>query len=200
MGRLLLLFLARTLGTATPPSGSNVPVFRAGDLGHPSFRGTVLLQEVGTPWLIAFACGRHEGGGDASGRVLYLRRSSDSGRSWDAPRAWATVSNESLRAGDGLYMGSAVYDTRTNTSLVLWGQCLEACAGQHGMPRRSNETVWAAPSFILTRSTDSFKTWSHTNLTATHSPEVFPINTYGYGLQVRPSVCRQVDRHATALH
>ena len=49
-------------------------------MGYDSFRGTVLLQEVGTPWLLAFACGR-KGGGDASGRTLFIRRSSDGGAS-----------------------------------------------------------------------------------------------------------------------
>ena len=52
-----------------------VPLFTKGDMGYDSFRGTVLLQEPGTPWLVAFACGR-KGGGDASGRTLFLRRSS----------------------------------------------------------------------------------------------------------------------------
>ena len=33
-------------------------------------------------------------------------------------------------------------------AVLLWGMCLEACAGQHGNPRRSNETVWAAPTFV----------------------------------------------------
>ena len=168
---------------APPVETPGVALFRKGDMGYDSFRGTVLLQEVGRPWLIAFACGR-KGGGDASGRTLFLRRSSDAGRSWDAPRVWATASNESLKAGDGVYMGSAVFDTTTNTSLIFWGECLEACAGQHGMPRRSNETVWSAPSFIMTRSTDSFQTWVHENLTAINDVETFPINTYGYGLSL----------------
>ena len=159
-----------------------VPLFTKGDMGYDSFRGTVLLQEPGTPWLVAFACGR-KGGGDASGRTRFLRRSSDGGQSWDRPRVWARASNASLRAGDGVYMGSAVYDTRTKTSMILWGECLEACAGQHGNPRRSNETVWAAPSFMMTRSSDHFATWTQENLTAINDPEVFPQNTYGYGLQ-----------------
>ena len=47
-------------------------------------------------------------------------RSSDGGRSWDAPRQWARVSNQSLAAGDGVYTGSAVFDSRTNTSMVIW--------------------------------------------------------------------------------
>lgn len=111
--------------------------------GYDSFRGTVLLQEVGRPWLIAFSCGR-KGGGDASGRTLFLRRSSDGGRSWDLPRVWATASNASLAAGDGVYMGSAVYDTKTNTSMILWGQCLEACKHTSGRPPQT------LSSFILT--------------------------------------------------
>jgi hypothetical protein len=57
-----------------------VALFRKGAMGYDSFRGTVLLQEVGTPWLLAFACGR-KGGGDASGRTLFIRRSSDGGAS-----------------------------------------------------------------------------------------------------------------------
>ena len=166
-----------------PHAPEGVPLFRAGDMGYASFRGTVLLQEVGRPWLIGFACGRSNGGGDVSGRDLYLRRSSDGGRSFDKARQWARVSNESLLAGDGVYMGSAVFDTTTNTSMIFWGHCLEKCAGQHGNPRRSNETVWAAPSFMMTRSTDSFETWTTENLTAINDPEVFPENTYGYGLQ-----------------
>ena len=56
-----------------------VPLFTKGDMGYDSFRGTVLLQEPGTPWLVAFACGR-KGGGDASGRTLFLRRSSEGAR------------------------------------------------------------------------------------------------------------------------
>ena len=80
-------------------------------------------------------------------------------------------------------MGSAVFDTRTNTSMVFWGDCLEKCAGQHGNPRRSNETALAAPSFMMTRSTDSFETWTTENLTALNPHWPFPVNTYGYGLQ-----------------
>ena len=80
----------------------------------------MLLQEVGRPWLLGFAIGRSKSGGDVSGRDLFLRRSSDGGRSWDAPRQWARVSNQSLAAGDGVYTGSAVFDSRTNTSMVLW--------------------------------------------------------------------------------
>jgi hypothetical protein len=67
--------------------------------------------------------------------------------------------------------------------MIFWGECLEACAGQHGNPRRSNETVWAAPSFMMTRSTDSFASWTQENLTAINDPETFPENTYGYGLE-----------------
>jgi hypothetical protein len=170
---------------ALPPQAlEGVPLFSVGDMGYDSFRGTVLLQEIGRPWLIGFACGR-KGGGDVSGRDLFLRRSSNGGRSWDAPKQWARVSNQSLLAGDGVYMGSAVFDTRTNTSMVLWGNCLEKCAGQHGNPRRSNETVLAtAPSFMMTRSTDSsFETWTTENLTALNPHFPFPVNTYGYGLQ-----------------
>ena len=142
----------------------------------------MLLQEVGRPWLLGFAIGRSKSGGDVSGRDLFLRRSSDGGRSWDAPRQWARVSNQSLAAGDGVYTGSAVFDSRTNTSMVLWvratmkrchvfanlrgseavvvqGDCLERCSGEvagwvPGDPRRSNETILAAPSFMMTRSTD----------------------------------------------
>ena len=140
----------------------------------------MLLQEVGRPWLLGFAIGRSKSGGDVSGRDLFLRRSSDGGRSWDAPRQWARVSNQSLAAGDGVYTGSAVFDSRTNTSMVIWvratmkrchvwqsawlrsllqGDCLERCSGEvagwvPGDPRRSNETVLAAPSFMMTRSTD----------------------------------------------
>eukprot|EP01047_Picozoa_sp_COSAG01_P005482 COSAG01_NODE_188_length_22632_cov_15.284915_9_plen_1110_part_00 len=165
-----------------PQAPEGVPLFSEGDMGYDSFRGTVLLQEVGRPWLIGFACGR-KGGGDVSGRDLFLRRSSNGGRSWDAPKQWARVSNQSLLAGDGVYMGSAVFDTRTNTSMVFWGDCLEKCAGQHGNPRRSNETVLAAPSFMMTRSTDSFETWTTENLTALNPHFPFPVNTYGYGLQ-----------------
>ena len=90
---------------AAAPPREGLPLFRKGDLGFDSFRGTVLLQEVGTPWLIAFACGR-KGGGDASGRTLFVRRSADGGASWDPPRVWATASNASLLAGDGVYVGS----------------------------------------------------------------------------------------------
>ena len=36
---------------------------------------------------------------------------------------------------------------------------------------------------MMTRSTDSFASWTQENLTAINDPETFPENTYGYGLQ-----------------
>ena len=44
-------------------------------------------------------------------------------------------------------------------AVVVQGDCLERCSGEvagwvPGDPRRSNETVLAAPSFMMTRSTD----------------------------------------------
>ena len=92
-------------------------------------------------------------------------------------------------------MGSAVYDATTNTSMILWGECLEACAGQHGNPRRSNETVWSAPTFMVTRSTDHFATWTHENVTATNDPETFPINTYSLPPPPTAHNCTRAHAH-----
>ena len=66
-----------------------------------------------------------------------------------------------------------IYDSTTNTTLLHWGQCIEQCR-----PGR-NQTVWSAPSYMQTRSTDGFETWTTRNLTAQYGEAVnhlFPDN------------------------
>lgn len=142
---------------SSPPAEN---VFPAGMLGFSSFRGTVLVT---TPsHLVAFATGRHAGG-DVSARNVVVRTSTMGGRrgSWSAPQIIANVSDSSLQAGDGLYTGTGVYDPVTKETQLFWGECLERCH-----PGQTGAHVMSAPTFMLTASTDHFKTWHHVNITA----------------------------------
>lgn len=151
--------VALQLPESPPPPGAE-NVFPAGMLGFSSFRGTVL---VSTPThLVAFATGRHAGG-DVSARSVVVRTSATGGRSgsWNEPKIIANVSALSLKAGDGLYTGTGVYDPVTKETQLFWGECLERCH-----PGQTGAHVMSAPTFMLTASIDHFNTWSHVNITA----------------------------------
>ena len=147
-------------------------VFPPQMLGFGSFRGAVLVAAPGV--LVALSTGRCSWlrcpGGDVSGRSLLVRRSLDAGLQWDPPRFVANASALTLKAGDGVYLGAAVYHEATKRVLVFWGMCMEKCradchtmGGKEG--RSCGTSIMSAPSYMLTASSDGFGTWAHTNLT-----------------------------------
>ena len=160
-----------TVGTdARVRARSNV--FPPQMLGFGSYRGAVLVSAPGV--LVALSTGRCSWpqcpGGDVSGRSLLVRRSLDRGLQWDAPRFVANASALTLEAGDGVYLGAAVYHEASKRVLVFWGMCLEKCrpdchtmGGKEG--RSCGTSIMSAPSYMLTASSDGFETWAHTNLT-----------------------------------
>eukprot|EP01051_Picozoa_sp_SAG22_P000941 SAG22_NODE_31_length_27697_cov_7.384376_12_plen_303_part_00 len=116
-----------------------------------------------------------------------MRRSRTGGKTWEAP---VLVGNASalVYSGvipDGLYNGAALHDYQTNTTFLSWGQCIEKCR-----PGRAPQH-WTAPSYMLSKSTDGFATWTTTNLTAAavsagaNPNYLFPDNYYGNGLQLQ---------------
>lgn len=153
------------------------------------YRGGKVLQlplhngSSHSPPLIVTGCGRRPGGGDAGCRSVVMRRSFDGGKSFDEPRVVANASHLVWDGTipDGIYDGAFVHDSRTNTTLMHWGMCIEQCR-----PGR-NQSVWRAPSYMQTRSTDGFVTWTTRNLTAEvgeAANHLYPDNYYGNGLQL----------------
>ena len=159
-------------------------------LGFTSFRGNVLVQSA--THLLAFSTGRCSGTpacrGDISSRSVVVRTSVKSGElgSWGAPRIIANVSQQTLLAKDGLYLGTGTYDPTSGEVLLFWGECLEKCH-----PGMSGQGVMAAPTFMLTASKDNFATWTHTNqtarVTATNLEAFLPYNWFDNAAVVLPS-------------
>ena len=101
---------------------------------------------------------------------MLVRRSLDAGLQWEPARSVAYASVLTLKAGDGVYLGAAVYHEATKRVLVFWGMCLEKCrADCHTMGGKEGcscgTSIMSAPSYMLTTSSDGFGTWAHTNLT-----------------------------------
>jgi hypothetical protein len=159
---MLCLFLLGYIIVSTtptpppPPPRDGIALFRKGDMGYDSFRGTVLLQEVGTPWLIAFACGR-KGGGDASGRTLFVRRSSDAGTSWDMPRVWARVQCSLLdrilhsRLLFGSHACSLEANVRVINSMPLGSPLFLVDIANYVAPMKAPTTLTTTLTITLTR-------------------------------------------------
>ena len=172
-----------------PPPRENI--FPAGMLGFSSFRAVVLLQAPGR--LFAFTTGRHAGG-DVSARNVLVRSSAHGGRNgtWSAPEIIANLSAASLRAGDGLYLGTGAFDPVTQEVQLYWGECLERCH-----PGQTGAHVMAAPTFILSVAKAPFKRFKHINLTASVAkyaadPEAFlPFNFFQNAAVVWPRPQRQ---------
>eukprot|EP01052_Picozoa_sp_SAG31_P000596 SAG31_NODE_17_length_35773_cov_25.999271_21_plen_727_part_00 len=187
----LLIVLLPTLWPAAALAGgvpTSANVIANGMLGFPTYRGGKVLQlpRLSTshrPPLIVTGCGRRPGGGDAGCRSVVMRRSLDGGKTFSTPRVVANASQLVWdgTVPDGIYDGAFVHDSRTNTTLMHWGMCIEQCR-----PGR-NQSVWQAPSYMQTRSTDGFETWTTRNLTAEvgeAANHLYPDNYYGNGLQL----------------
>jgi hypothetical protein len=168
-------------------------VFPLGMLGFTSFRGVVLVQSP--THLLAFSTGRCSGTpacrGDISSRSVVVRTSASGERgTWAPPRIIANVSQQTLLAKDGLYLGTGTYDSTSGEVLLFWGECLEKCH-----PGMGGQGVMTAPTFMLAASKDNFQTWTHTNQTeravadnATVDPEAFlPYNWFDNAAVVLPS-------------
>ena len=86
----------------------------------------------------------------------------------------------------GVSLGT--YDAAAGEVQLFWGECLEKCH-----PGESGEHYMSAPTFMLTVSKDSFKTWDHINMTAlstkyTPDPEAFlPFNWFDNAAVLVPS-------------
>jgi hypothetical protein len=166
--RLGLLWLATARADGhrkqpTQPTPAPQHLFVPGELGFTSYRGVVLVSTPGR--LFAFTTGRCSGTpacrGDISARSIVQRSSPDGAPgSWSAPTIIANVSNLTLSAQDGIYVGTGAWDPTTKEVQLYWGECLEKCH-----PGQGGEAVMAAPSFFLTVSTDGFRTWRHINQT-----------------------------------
>lgn len=177
MRMLLLIALLPVLAATLMPERENI--FAAGMLNFSSFRATVLFST--RTHLIAITTGRHTGG-DVSARNVVVRTSTKGGAfgTWTPPRIIATVSAPTLEANGGLYTGTGIYDPVTKEAQLYWGECLEKCH-----PGEGGQGSMAAPTFMLTVSTDNFEShWEHINQTASvakagRDPEAFlPFNWF----------------------
>ena len=103
---------------------------------HKSATGTVLL---------AFAEARVYSGSDAGPKRIGMRRSYDNGVSWEEQIKFIVNDSTTDPHLDGLNLGAAVVDTRTQTIFLCY------CEGAH--------TLKVAPSYIIS-SKDGGDTWS----------------------------------------
>jgi len=126
---------------------STIDLWERGTGDHHTYR-IPALERTTSGVLLAFCEGRRDGGGDAGQIDILLRRSHDSGLSWETSRI--------ITAEPGFTNGNPapVVDRRTGTVVLVFcrnpseGDEPEICAG------RAARTVW------VTRSTDEGLTWS----------------------------------------
>src|SRR5699024_10638080 len=126
---------------------STIDLWERGTGDHHTYR-IPALERTTSGVLLAFCEGRRDGGGDAGQIDILLRRSHDSGLSWETSRI--------ITAEPGFTIGNPapVVDRRTGTVVLVFcrnpseGDETEICAG------RAARTVW------VTRSTDEGLTWS----------------------------------------
>lgn len=114
-------------------------LFAAGEDGYHTYRIPALLA-TGRGTLLAFCEGRRHGAGDAGSIDILVRRSSDGGRHWGAPRVLVSA------PPDTCGNPAPVLDRRTDTLFVLFtrnpGEASEADIGRG----RGSRTVWVCSS------------------------------------------------------
>jgi hypothetical protein len=132
------------------------------------FRIPILQSIPGTQTVLAYAEGRlgmmlntTNGCNDGSGFSVWMRRSTDSGRSWGAHRVVATDTDPvHIAAKNGLTLGASVYEREHKAVLLFYSACSWKCIGAPGQP--------ASPNALMIRSTDEGRTFAAPrNLTAT---------------------------------
>ena len=90
MRTLLLLFAAAGLGHAAEPLLEKIDLFEAETGGYTHYRiPAIAVTAKGT--VLAFTEARKNAGGDWGPIDILMRRSTDGGRTWDAPRKVAHV-------------------------------------------------------------------------------------------------------------
>jgi sialidase-1 len=163
-----------------------VTVFQAGKDGYPTCRIPSLLTAAdGT--LLAFCEGRQQRDDHACNDIV-LKRSSDSGRTWEPARSIAD------EGGDSLNDPSAVLDCRTGRIVLHYTRFAEGYHSDKAVP--GYDDPHAARNYVI-HSDDSGATWSdHLEVTRqVKRPDVrCAVTTCGIGIQLRrgPSAGRLV--------
>ena len=154
-----------------------ITVFQAGQDGYPTCRIPSLLT-AGDGTLLAFCEGRQHRGDHACNDIV-LKRSADSGRTWETARAIAD------EGGDSLNDPSAVLDRRNGRVVLHYTRFVEGFHTDKAVP--GYDDPHAARNYVIC-SDDSGASWSEP-LEVTRQikrPDVrCAVTTCGVGIQLR---------------
>ena len=134
-------------------------VFVSGEMGFSCYRSPILV-DIPEKALLFFAVGKHGPGcSDYHGKTVVVRRSLDHGKTWGEIIVVGNVSRpDTVELGDGINLGTAVYDPVTQTVWILWVECYHKCS---------------VAGHMLTYSRDFGETWLETPRNIT--PAIRPV-------------------------
>lgn len=120
------------------------------------YRIPVVLHIPDTDVVLAFAEGRlgaaynpTKGCGDGAGPGLPMRRSTDSGMTWEPMRFIANDTQPShVAVKDHIVLGMAIYDPKSKTSFLFYTACYQRCIYTTTYVIRSTDSgvTWSSPS------------------------------------------------------